>query len=124
LNLRGGDVVLTSDLAERINSALESDARTSDAAISVVDDDGVITLTGEVEALETREAAEAVVRSFDGVVEVVNDIEVEDAPAGSDYAEEEEGGVEEEELFDMDYVPEDEEGDEDDVDTVAPPQPY
>jgi osmotically-inducible protein OsmY len=111
-------------LAREISQALEENELTADAGISVVDDEGVITLTGEVEALETREAAEAVVRSFDGVVEVVNDIEVEDAPAGSDYAEEEEGGVEEEELFDMDYVPEDEEGDEDDVDTVAPPQPY
>ena len=117
-------MVLTSDLAKRINSALESDARTSDAAISAVDDDGVITLTGEVEDLETREAAEAVVRSFDGVIEVVNDIEVEEAPSQSEYAEEGEEGVEEEELFDMDYVPEGEEEDEDDVDTVAPPQPY
>ncbi|MFP4344190.1 MAG: BON domain-containing protein [Anaerolineales bacterium] len=117
-------MVLRSDLAERIASALESDARTSDATISVVDDNGFITLTGGVEDLETREAAEEVVRSLAGVVEVVNDIEVEEAPAGSDHAEEEEEGVEEEELFDMDYIPEGTEEDEDDVDTVAPPQPY
>ena len=66
-----------SKLAERISEELETDPRTADAAISVVDDDGLVTLAGAVGDQEIRMAAEQVARSFDEVTEVVNDLEVE-----------------------------------------------
>ena len=65
-------------LAREISQALEDNELTADAGISVVDDDGVITLKGVVETYEVSEAAETIAESFDEVDEVVNDLTVEE----------------------------------------------
>jgi len=69
--------MVRSKVAERVSQALLEDERTSDYAISVADDNGVITLTGEVNTAETREAAGTVAEAEEGVIEVINDLSVE-----------------------------------------------
>lgn len=65
------------DLASRVAMALFEDSRTSDAVIEVIDERGVVTLDGEVDSEETREAAEEIARSQTGVTSVVNLLRVE-----------------------------------------------
>jgi osmotically-inducible protein OsmY len=80
--------VAKTELAEKVSSALTHDERTAEYPIGVADDEGVITLTGEVDDLETHEAAEEIAADQEGVVEVINDLEVtgeeaEDEPGTS-----------------------------------------
>lgn len=65
------------DLATRVAMALFEDPRTSDAVIEVIDERGVITLDGEVDSEETREAANEIARAQPGVTSVVNLLRVE-----------------------------------------------
>ncbi len=68
----------TSDIVARVQSALLEDARTGKSGIEVVEHDGVITLTGVVDSEETREAAEEIAGQQEGVLEVINDLEVKE----------------------------------------------
>jgi osmotically-inducible protein OsmY len=65
-----------SDPALRITDALQNDPRTDEAAIEVINDRGVITLAGEVDSRETREAAAEIARAQPGIISVVNTIRV------------------------------------------------
>jgi hypothetical protein len=98
-------------LAREISQALEENELTAAAGISVVDDEGVITLKGVVETYEISEAAESIAESFDEVEEVVNDLSVEE-----DYEEDDEDLIEmddeylgEEPYEDEDFYEDDEE---------------
>lgn len=106
-----------SKLAERISEELETDQRTADAAISVVDDNGLITLKGRVETYDVRDAAEAITASTEGVVEVVNDLEVEEIHEAPDEGDGDKEEVDLEPVFFDDL--EDDEDDDSDVDVVA-----
>jgi osmotically-inducible protein OsmY len=64
-------------IVESVNSALQEDPRTEGAAIEVVCAGGVVTLTGTVSQEEAREAAEEITRQQEGVVEVINDLDIE-----------------------------------------------
>ena len=64
------------DLRERVQKALVEDSRTQEAAIEVLNENSVITLGGIVPNRETSEAAETIARNVDGVVTVVNEIQV------------------------------------------------
>ena len=64
------------DLATRVATALFEDTRTSDAVIEVIDDRGVITLQGEIDDQETRDAAEGIAAEQSGVISVVNTLQV------------------------------------------------
>jgi osmotically-inducible protein OsmY len=68
----------TSDIVARVQGALLEDARTGEFGIEVIDHDGVITLTGAVDSEKTREAAEEIARQQEGVLEVINDLEVKE----------------------------------------------
>lgn len=65
------------DLAAQVAMALFEDPRTSDAVIEVIDERGMITLDGEVNSAETREAAEEIARDVTGVTSVVNLLRLE-----------------------------------------------
>jgi osmotically-inducible protein OsmY len=64
------------NLQERVQAALANDPRTREAAIEILNQNGVITLGGIVPQRETSEAAEAIAKGMDGVVSVVNEIQV------------------------------------------------
>ena len=71
-------MVLSSSIRERVTEALVDDPRTADAAIEVIDDQGVVTLDGVVASNEVRKAAEQVARQQESVINVINDLEVEE----------------------------------------------
>lgn len=65
------------NLQESVQAALLKDTRTQDAVIEVLNENGVITLSGSVAHSETSEAAESIVNDIDGVISIVNEIQVE-----------------------------------------------
>lgn len=67
-----------SELAQKVADQINDRRDVRENPVNVVDDNGVITLTGRVKDIETREAAEAIAEEVPGVEEVINDIEVED----------------------------------------------
>lgn len=69
---------VNSELAQRTREALTQDPRTRDSTIKVVDDNGVLTLRGTAVSIEARQAAEEIASRMPGVVEVINDLDVED----------------------------------------------
>jgi osmotically-inducible protein OsmY len=71
------------DLRERVQNALTDDPRTREAAIEILDENGVITLGGIVPHPETSEDAESIAKGVDGVVSVVNAIQVKKTVRGS-----------------------------------------
>lgn len=64
------------DLNERMLKALSNNPKTSEAAIEVVNENGMITLMGEVEDAETRQTAEQLVKNESGVLSVANNLKV------------------------------------------------
>lgn len=60
----------------RVVAALRSDPRTDIAGIDVVVRQGIVTLTGQVDSQEIKEAAEEIAAAQEGIVEVINEIEV------------------------------------------------
>ncbi|HEX6386047.1 MAG TPA: BON domain-containing protein [Anaerolineae bacterium] len=65
-----------SALSEQVAAALSADPRTSGAIIEVINDQGTITLAGQVDSLHTREAAGEVAAKTPGVTSVINTLEV------------------------------------------------
>lgn len=63
-------------LQKSVQKALTDDLRTREAAIEILNENGVITLSGIVPHIKTSEAAESIVKEVDGVVSVVNEIQV------------------------------------------------
>jgi hypothetical protein len=63
-------------IAEEVSAALAEDPKTSASVIEVVYDRGVITLSGIVENEEAHTSAEEIARRHEGVVSVVNALEV------------------------------------------------
>lgn len=78
-------MIRNSDVVARVSAALLEDSRTSESAIEVINDQGVVTLTGIVNFEEVRQAAEQVAQKQQGVISVVNDLEV-DAGTGDSHA--------------------------------------
>jgi osmotically-inducible protein OsmY len=68
---------MESNLAQQVLDAIQSDERTVDAPIDVIDNNGMITLTGWVRSNEDRDAATAIAESTPGVMSVITDIEVD-----------------------------------------------
>jgi len=65
------------NLGQRVTNALLEDPRTKETVFEVVNDRGIVTLTGTVDSDETRQAAEEIARQQTGVVSVVNELKVE-----------------------------------------------
>ena len=64
----------TTKLEERVKESLLQDSRLADYPIEVMNNNGVITLTGEVPSQELAEAAEAIARQTDGAIAVMNEL--------------------------------------------------
>jgi osmotically-inducible protein OsmY len=67
---------LRSKLARKVEKAVLVDRRTGQARINVVDDDGIITLTGTVKDPRISKTVEEIAYQFEGVLDVINDIDV------------------------------------------------
>jgi hypothetical protein len=48
-------VVMYSEIAARVRAALTQDSRTVDLSIEVIDENGLVTLSGEVDSEEARQ---------------------------------------------------------------------
>jgi uncharacterized protein YrrD len=72
------DNALDTDVAieTRVMHALLSDPRTNVAVIEVRNESGIVTLKGQVDSVEIRDAAEQIAASQQGVISVVNSLEV------------------------------------------------
>jgi osmotically-inducible protein OsmY len=64
------------DLTHEVQEALAEINDMRDAQIDVLDNNGIITLTGIVPTVEARERAEAIVRGLSGVTTVINELNV------------------------------------------------
>ena len=64
------------DLQHQIQTALMDDPHMREHGIEVLDSNGVVTLRGTVPTVEDRDRAEAIVRGIQGVVTVINEIDV------------------------------------------------
>ena len=76
---------LKSDLAIELAKSLTDDPRTEDTAISVLDDNGVVTLTGTAPSHEAKDAAIEIANEHEQVHSVIADIKIvedEDALRG------------------------------------------
>jgi osmotically-inducible protein OsmY len=62
------------DLRMAVLDEIARDPAVQDTEIAVAVEDGVITLTGHVESLQTRVAAERAVKRVDGVRSIANDL--------------------------------------------------
>jgi osmotically-inducible protein OsmY len=70
------------DLQLSAQKAILDDPMTKEHGIEVLDDNGVITLKGNVPSQEVSEAAEKVVEKVFGVTGVINALEIQDKEEG------------------------------------------
>lgn len=63
-------------LQRQVQEALAEINELRGARIDVLDTNGIVTLTGIVPSVEVRERAEAIVRGMDGVISVINELNV------------------------------------------------
>jgi len=64
------------DLQHQVQQALAEINDLRGARIDVLDNNGIVTLTGIVPTVEARDRAEAIVRGMDGVTSVINEVNV------------------------------------------------
>jgi hyperosmotically inducible periplasmic protein len=64
------------DLQHEVQEALAEINEMRDARIDVLDNNGIITLTGTVPNVEARERAESIVRGLSGVMSVINELDI------------------------------------------------
>ncbi len=64
------------DLPNQVQAVFSKDEEVQDSDIEVLDDNGIITLRGTVPTRAARDKAEALVRDMDGVVDVINELDV------------------------------------------------
>ena len=64
------------DLQHQVQQALAEINDLRGARIDVLDNNGIVTLTGIVPSVDTRDRAEAIVRGMDGVTSVINELDM------------------------------------------------
>lgn len=64
------------ELTRSVTKALVQDKRTKDAAIEVINQNGILTLKGHVKNDKIREAAENIAMQQPGVVSVINELKI------------------------------------------------
>ena len=64
------------NLQHQVQEALAEINELRDAQIDVLDSNGIVSLRGVVPTVAAREKAEAIVRGMDGVVSVINELDV------------------------------------------------
>ncbi len=72
-------VIGMSAVAERVMEALANDPRTAQYAIEVIDENGLVTLRGSVASAEDAIRAEEIASAQTGVLDVVNELEIEES---------------------------------------------
>jgi osmotically-inducible protein OsmY len=78
------DELTNEEVRTSVLQALAADPRTAEAAIEVIAEQGVVTLRGQVQNHQVRDAAEGISEGQEGVAEVINDLSVE--PSESEIA--------------------------------------
>jgi osmotically-inducible protein OsmY len=68
---------IESDLAIALSDKLERDNRTADSQIEVIDENGVVTLSGIALSNEARSAAAEIAINHPAVLSIINDIVVD-----------------------------------------------
>lgn len=63
-------------LQQQVQDALAEINELRGAQIDVLDNNGIVTLRGIVPNVEARERAEAIARGMDGVISVINELDV------------------------------------------------
>ena len=69
-------VTTSHDLTQIVMEALQNDPRTKDEVIDVINERGIVTLTGAVGSPETRRVAEEITRQHAGVISVINELKI------------------------------------------------
>ena len=64
------------DLQHQVQAALMEERDMQGYGIEVLDSNGIVTLRGAVPTRDARERAEALVRSMEGVTNVINELDV------------------------------------------------
>ncbi len=64
------------DLPDQIQAAFSKEEEMQDSDIEVLNNNGIITLRGTVPTRAARDKAEALVHNMDGVVDVINELDV------------------------------------------------
>jgi osmotically-inducible protein OsmY len=64
------------DLQTRVEAALLNDSRTKDYGVEVLDNNGIIILRGAIPSREASTAVEMVAKEVEGVVSVINEMDV------------------------------------------------
>lgn len=64
------------DLQTRVDAALLNDSRTKDYGVEVLDNNGIIILRGAIPSREASTAVEMVAKEVEGVVSVINEMDV------------------------------------------------
>ena len=64
------------DLQTRVERALMDDSRTKDYGVEVLDNNGIIILRGAIPSREASTAVEMVAKEVEGVVSVINEMDV------------------------------------------------
>ena len=70
-------MLASTNITDHIVEALKNNPQTKDAAIDVVFNQGIVTLTGMVKSEMVREAAENVVKTQSGIISVINELNVQ-----------------------------------------------
>ena len=68
----------STQIQQDVQTVLMQDSLTGEYGIEVLDNNGIITLTGMVPSREVMERAESVVRDVEGVQGVINQLEIGD----------------------------------------------
>jgi osmotically-inducible protein OsmY len=64
-------------LKEKLDELFFQDPHLADYPIEVVNNNGIVTLTGKVPTRELSETAEKITKQTDGVISVINDIVID-----------------------------------------------
>ncbi len=64
------------NLQHQVQAAFTNDREMQDYNIEVLDNNGIITLRGSVPTRSVRDRAEDIAREMDGVVNVINELDV------------------------------------------------
>jgi osmotically-inducible protein OsmY len=78
--------IRVSDLAKKVSAALNGDERTAKYGIEVIDQHGLVTLKGTVPSEEVVRAAVEIAGEQEGVVDVVDALEVDETSFAEEIA--------------------------------------
>ena len=78
-------MIVVDSLTLKVEEALMNDHRTGDSVIDVGSYQGIVTLSGWVDSVETAKAAEEIATIQEGVIRVINSLVVDDSAKEMEY---------------------------------------